>query len=259
MIKDFDDAIAQKGLSRMDGGFTEGLFSLFTKDQGYEYRFSNLEAGPPRGGCAMNYTRFCHNESGQNIYGIALTTVCTALPHRGGNFYVAQYGILMEAEKNTVSCWRVNDYHGTSLYERSPRQNCGIAFFVPKFQQPDTAESKLPFTFEEIANVDRKAYERKETGRISKETRNEYCLRDQSPETETEDSEVEGDEEKEKLGEDGSNAVERSLLETQGWNLAEQWEDEAHVDGTEEAAESDDKAGDECERPVAKRQKREHE
>ena len=255
VVNDYNDTILKAGLNRMDGGLKEGLFSLWTEDGQKEYRFSSLEAAPTRGGCAMNYCRFCHNETGKNEYGLAITTVSTALPHRGGNFFVAQYGILSEAEENAVTCWRVRDYHGTTLYQRVPRQNSGVAFFVPISQAPDVGNA-APFTHNELANTKRPPFRggRRKGGSVP--AQNEWWLREPTPEKETEDAgasdsreEVEDDV---LIGEDGSTAMERMVLDAEADALAEEWE-AMQADGVEDDVESEDDTGNEDERPVKRR------
>ena len=225
VVRDYNGTIAAEGLARMDGGLKDAVFSIWTKDHGKEYRLSGLEAAPSRGGCAMNYCRFCHNETASNKYGIALTTVCTALPQRGGNFFIAQYGIFSQAEANTVTCFRVNDFHGTTLYRLTPRQNCGVAFFVPKASLP--GDVSLPFTHGELTKVQRPKYSAK--GKAdSVASRNQFYLREPTPESETEDTagnaSKDGEREEEVAGEDGSTAAEQDLLETAGDAKADEYD-----------------------------------
>jgi hypothetical protein len=171
--------------------------------------------------CALTLERrFTHREDGVNVYGLALTTVSTADPSTGGNFYVAQYGILSEAEGNTATVWRVNDYHGTSLYERIPRQNSGVALFVPTSLIPNADHHPAPhnFTHADLVDVERPPAKRCTIPRRTTEAVNRYYVRERTPEEEVnEQAEVEevgeAKEEDEKTGHDGSTAVDRQFLE----------------------------------------------
>lgn len=131
IIEDFNKAIEKKGLMRMTGPIFEQISSLFSPDGKKEHRFQFEEAAPPRGACAMNYSRFCHNEKGGNEWLVALGTCCSADPKDGGNFFLAQYGVLSLAEANTFTAWRCKDLHGTTLYRLQDRQCCGVALMVP--------------------------------------------------------------------------------------------------------------------------------
>ena len=189
VVKDFDDTIRAKGLPRMDAGFKDGLASIWSKDQSKEYRFSLAEAAPPRGACAMNYARFCHNEGGANKWIVALTTTSTADPKNGGNFHLAQYGVLSEAEGNTITCWRVKDHHGTTLYRHEARQNCGVALYIPPKLKPLAGNATgETYTRDEIARVPRPSRIRDpkshETTGLKAEHVNKLAVRDTTPEAE---------------------------------------------------------------------------
>ncbi|KAJ9604126.1 hypothetical protein H2200_011649 [Cladophialophora chaetospira] len=180
----------------------DGLYSMWTKDRKTELRFSFPEVAPSQAALAINYARFTHNETGANEYALALTTEATADPSTGGNFYVAQYGILCEAEPNTVTIWRVRDKHGTSLYERIPRMNTGVAFFVPDSLVPN-AENPVapPFSREYLVTVPRPPLPRAPIPtKKTAENTNQWCLR-------WEEEDV-----GEGVGKDGSTIEERQIL-----------------------------------------------
>ncbi|EXJ59979.1 hypothetical protein A1O7_04127 [Cladophialophora yegresii CBS 114405] len=188
VVADYDSAIARRGFRRMDAGLDDGLYSVWSKDRATEWRFRFDEAAPPQGAMSMNYARFTHREDGVNVYGLALTTVSTADPSTGGNFYVAQYGILSVAEGNTATVWRVNDYHGTSLYERIPRQNSGVALFVPTSLIPNSDQpAPHNFTRADLAAVERPPPTKRGAAINSRRTTegvNEYYVRGETPEEE---------------------------------------------------------------------------
>ncbi|KAI1371327.1 hypothetical protein F4677DRAFT_457287 [Hypoxylon crocopeplum] len=54
---------------------------------------------------------------------IALAANAPKDPTKGGNFYLASYGIMMYPASNTVSAWVLGDHHGTTLYEMKTRAN----------------------------------------------------------------------------------------------------------------------------------------
>lgn len=123
IIDDYNDTIKDiVGCPRMDMEPTKGvkndLFSYNIK--GEELTFNeagDLELPPPSGLSAINYARFTHRENNGNEWFIAVTCLAAEKPDIGGNFYNASYGIMMQAASNTVSCFKPNDYHGTTLYE----------------------------------------------------------------------------------------------------------------------------------------------
>lgn len=64
---------------------------------------------------------------------------------------MAQYGILSEQEADTITLWRVKDFHGTSLYPRAPsRQTSGLAFVIPPGLKKLDSVGPPDFTLEEI-------------------------------------------------------------------------------------------------------------
>lgn len=175
--------------------------------------------------------RFCHNETGRSAYAVALTTVSTAKPSTGGNFFVAQYGILSLAEVNTVTAWRVHDYHGTSLYHLTPRQNSGVAFFVPTSLIPNVAPEPK-FTFEQILNTPRPPLRQRvgpdgNVGHV-----NRHWLRGDTPEPESDAAEgsrdVQANAASDAIAEDGATAAEVEMLELGGEELGELYEKEHH-------------------------------
>lgn len=80
--------------------------------------------------------RRIHRETRQpHRYALALTTSRNVTKRNwGGDFILADYGILVEADTNTLMEWEVSDWHGTSLPDMDPSERettfyqAGIAF-----------------------------------------------------------------------------------------------------------------------------------
>jgi hypothetical protein len=197
--------------------------------------------------CALTFDcRFTHREDGVNVYGLALTTVSTADPSTGGNFYVAQYGILCEAEGNTATLWRVNDYHGTSLYERIPRQNSGVALFVPTSLIPNADHHTAPhnFTHADLVDVERPPAKRCTIPRRTTEAVNRYYVRERTPEEEVKEAEVEEvgeveEVEEEEIGHDSSTAAYRQFLEGMAYAMDDHYVSSGDDEAREETAHED--------------------
>ncbi|KAK6214555.1 hypothetical protein LQW54_004276 [Pestalotiopsis sp. IQ-011] len=123
IIDDYNECIKSiPGCPRMDMEPTKGVKDdLFAYNVGgRDLTFNeagDLELPPPSGLSAVNYARFTHRENNGNEWFIAATLLAADSPAIGGNFYNASYGIVMEAASNTVSCFKPQDYHGTTLYE----------------------------------------------------------------------------------------------------------------------------------------------
>ncbi len=111
----FDDVIEKQDLPRMDMMRDDENFSF--QIDGKRVTFRDLDLPPPSAMSAINYARYTHKESNATNWIVAYTSKAPPDPNRGGNFYLASYGIMLEPNTNTVSAWRPSDYHGTTLYE----------------------------------------------------------------------------------------------------------------------------------------------
>lgn len=47
------------------------------------------------------------------------------LSEAGGNFFIASYGIRIQAAANTLIAWKLSDWHGTSLFHINPFKRKG--------------------------------------------------------------------------------------------------------------------------------------
>ena len=141
VIKDFDDFFKETEVPRMDSsGNKSGSHGTYTvSDTKYEHTFNGVEMPPPCGYFGVNYSRYVpvylhqlkvftaanshtHNEKCPHTFGISWTT----RKHRGeesdngGDFYISDYGIKVEAAQNTVIVWRPQEWHGTTLPQQDP-------------------------------------------------------------------------------------------------------------------------------------------
>ena len=117
IINAYNDMIDDHDLPRMDMMRNDDTFSF--RVGGKAVTFRDLELPPPSAMSAINYARYTHREYNGNNWVVAFTSSAPKSPARGGNFYLASYGIMMEPATNTVSAWHPTDYHGTTLYEMS--------------------------------------------------------------------------------------------------------------------------------------------
>lgn len=120
VIDAYNDMIDEHDLPRMDMMRDDGTFSF--RIDGKAVTFRGLELPPPSAMSAINYARYTHKEHNGNNWVVAFTSSAPRSPARGGNFYLASYGIMMEPATNTVSAWHPLDYHGTTLYEMAEEQ-----------------------------------------------------------------------------------------------------------------------------------------
>ncbi|RYP18851.1 hypothetical protein DL767_009753 [Monosporascus sp. MG133] len=125
IIAEYNDLIEKYDLPSMDMMREDDTFSF--KIDGKEVTFRDLELPAPSGLSAINYARYRHKEINGNNWIVACTCKAPRSPDKGGNFYLASYGIMMEPASNTVSAWRPTDYHGTTLYEmmEGPEKRAG--------------------------------------------------------------------------------------------------------------------------------------
>ncbi|KAI1264075.1 hypothetical protein F5Y18DRAFT_437221 [Xylariaceae sp. FL1019] len=115
IIDNFNDMIEKCDFPRMDMGRDDETFT-FNVD-GKDVTFEGLELPSPNGLSSINYARHTHMEVNGNDWVLAYSANAPANPNKGGNFYVASYGIMLEPASNTISAWRPTDHHGTTLYE----------------------------------------------------------------------------------------------------------------------------------------------
>ncbi|KAH9883872.1 hypothetical protein F4778DRAFT_800593 [Xylariomycetidae sp. FL2044] len=115
IIADYNDTILENDFPRMDMGREVNSFEFSVR--GKKVVFDDLELPPPSALSAINYARHTHRESNGNNWILALTANAPADATKGGNFYLASYGIMLCPATNTVTAWHPTDYHGTTLYE----------------------------------------------------------------------------------------------------------------------------------------------
>ncbi|KAI1344330.1 hypothetical protein F5Y15DRAFT_109626 [Xylariaceae sp. FL0016] len=115
IIANYNDLINNHDIPRMDMGRDDEALQFSIG--GEDVTFEGLEMPPPSGLSAINYARHTHKETNGNDWILAFTANAPEDPTKGGNFYLASYGIMLEPASNTVSAWHPGDYHGTSLYE----------------------------------------------------------------------------------------------------------------------------------------------
>jgi hypothetical protein len=120
ILADIDKFVDSKGVRAvMDGnGTMKGHYGL-KLEEGY-YEFHSAKLAPPQGNYARNYSRFCHHEKNAHDYCLAWTTSRLQDPSSGGNFYVADYGIKVEASTDMMVAWRGKHFHGTTLPDVDP-------------------------------------------------------------------------------------------------------------------------------------------
>lgn len=76
-------------------------------------------------------SRATHRDTNANEYMISYTYEANVDPGRGGNFYLAKYGILVEQAPNTCVAWMTKDTHGTTLADPiDGRHNYGVSVGV---------------------------------------------------------------------------------------------------------------------------------
>ncbi|RYO90205.1 hypothetical protein DL762_002814 [Monosporascus cannonballus] len=100
IIAEYNDLIEEYDLPRMDMMRDGDTFSF--KIDRKKVTFRDLELPPPSGLSAINYARYTHKETNGNNWIVACTCKALRTPDKGGIFYLASYGIMMEGpEKRT--------------------------------------------------------------------------------------------------------------------------------------------------------------
>jgi hypothetical protein len=98
------------------------------------FEFHQAELAPPQGNYTLNYCRYCHRETNATEYCMAWTTERQNPANRGSNFFVASYGVKVEASRNMMVICRAGDWYGTTLPDMVPERLgedfCQLFFFI---------------------------------------------------------------------------------------------------------------------------------
>ncbi|KAI1647733.1 uncharacterized protein F4817DRAFT_358535 [Daldinia loculata] len=121
IIDDFNDTVHRHHLPRMDmmkAPDTSFAFEIGSRNVRFPTGTgADFELPPPSGLISYNYARYTHNEVNANNWVIGYTTHAPDDHTKGGNFYLAQYGVLLLPASNTAWSWQPTDHHGTTLFE----------------------------------------------------------------------------------------------------------------------------------------------
>ncbi|KAI1468320.1 uncharacterized protein F4812DRAFT_362544 [Daldinia caldariorum] len=120
---DFNDTIRKCDLPRMDKMKDDESFTFEVGGEAvtFETGENGLELPPPSAEAIVNYASITERKDWFANSFVASYTATAPDDHtKGGNFYLASYGILVLAASNTATAWRYLDFHGTTLYEVKP-------------------------------------------------------------------------------------------------------------------------------------------
>ena len=84
---------------------------------GQYHRIRGLDLDPPSGICSTRYSRYCHRETTSDAepWVLSLTTRRDDDSGiEGGNFYLAEYGVLIKNASNSFIAHKNNQFHGTT-------------------------------------------------------------------------------------------------------------------------------------------------
>ena len=84
---------------------------------GQYHQIHRLNLGPPSGICSTRYAKYCHRETTSDTepWVLSLTTRRDdGSGVEGGNFYLAEYGVLIKNATNSFIAHKNNQYHGTT-------------------------------------------------------------------------------------------------------------------------------------------------
>ncbi|KAI1385378.1 uncharacterized protein F4822DRAFT_432228 [Hypoxylon trugodes] len=130
IIDDYNNTIKKYDYPRMDMQRKDNDFHFKVGDEvvTFETGKNGLRLPPPSGMSAINYARYTHNESNGNAWIVACTCKAPQDWTKGGNFYLASYGIMLQPRDNTATAWRPGDYHDAILYEmkQGPERRTGF-------------------------------------------------------------------------------------------------------------------------------------
>jgi hypothetical protein len=170
MLEDIDKLVNSNGCRAvMDGnGTMQGYYGMELKQNYFE--FHSAELAPPQGNFAQNYSRFCHYEKNAHEYCLAWTTSRLQHPSCGGNFYLAKYGIKVEASSDNIVVWRGRDLHGTTLPDVDPARletdfkQIGLSFttggrLLEVLRQVKKGEVPKEELFQRVAELEEDDYE----------------------------------------------------------------------------------------------------
>ncbi|KAF6745330.1 hypothetical protein DFP72DRAFT_824582 [Ephemerocybe angulata] len=103
------------------------------------FLFEDVELAPGSAVLVQRYARAVHNENQGHKYAIAWTTYKGGTDVRGGNFFLASYGILILLAQDTAFAWQPAFYHTTSLGAYDP------TFDVTELEEPTYNQQGVAF------------------------------------------------------------------------------------------------------------------
>ncbi|KAF9038894.1 hypothetical protein BDP27DRAFT_1166384, partial [Rhodocollybia butyracea] len=128
VVEDMEEFVAKNSLYKMDVKIAQGgRQQMFTVDVdgGVPLTFHDADLAPPSGVFARNYARCyllmlliraIHKENQPHKWSVSWTTFRdNSRKEVGGHFYVAEYGIRIQAASNKAVFWKPGDWHRTSL------------------------------------------------------------------------------------------------------------------------------------------------
>lgn len=126
IIEDFEKFLTIVNPPRMQYNMSVPGFSLSI--DGHTHQFHQQPFAPPSGQTTSNYARYIHTESNGTRYMFLWFTgrECSEGSQSesvncGGNFFLADYGVRVQAARDTSIVWEPRNAHGTSLMEKDER------------------------------------------------------------------------------------------------------------------------------------------
>lgn len=121
VVEDFENFLTLVNPPRMQYNTAVPSFSLSIG--GYTHQIHNQAFAPPSGQTTSNYSRYIHKETNGTRYMVLWFTdrQCSQSVNSvasGGNFFLADYGVRVQAATDTSIVWEPKKAHGTSLMER---------------------------------------------------------------------------------------------------------------------------------------------
>ncbi|RPD52085.1 hypothetical protein L227DRAFT_515366 [Lentinus tigrinus ALCF2SS1-6] len=136
VLRAYEDYLHKNFMPRMGGGTGSyvklgnyHLHDCAAEGAGYPgvFEFEAAELAPPSAMFSINYSRYVsafsiriHKEGCPHKWTISWTLDRPEGPCAGGNFFITEYGIMIEAAGNSVVGWQPGRPHGTSLREVHP-------------------------------------------------------------------------------------------------------------------------------------------
>ncbi|KAF6742377.1 hypothetical protein DFP72DRAFT_184327 [Ephemerocybe angulata] len=143
VIEDFQNYYRENNIPRFDPNWpfigNTGRGDLQLPLELGSFKFKDVELAPGSAMLVQRYARAVHKEHQGHKWGLAWSTLKAGSDVRGGNFFLASFGVRIILTQDTAFAWKPEDYHTSSLGSYEP------TFDVAELEDPRYNQQGVTF------------------------------------------------------------------------------------------------------------------